>query len=94
MKLEIKFHSELKLARIVSGSRTAVIASVARSLIESIYRSKIRRSRSLVKAIEKVKTFGNQIELITLAEMNRARDAHIERRERMRKSFVASQISV
>ena len=73
--LEAEFRSELELTRIVSGRRTAVETTVAGALAEGVDIGKERCRRTFVETIEKVETFGNQIETEAFAEPDRPRDS-------------------
>ena len=83
----------MKLARVERSRRAAVIAAVFRALSEGVDIGEKRRCRGFIKAVEKVETFGDQFEARSLAETNRTRNSHIERRERMRHSAIATEIA-
>ena len=93
VNLKIQLRPELELTRVERSRRAAEIAAALAALAEGVDIGEKRRRRRFVKTVEQIETLGNQFKPGAFAEANRAGDAQIERRERMRHTAIASQVS-
>jgi len=94
LSLEVQFHAKLKLSRVKRGGWPAVVTAIAGALAERIDVAEQRCCGGLVKAIEHIEAFRDQIQPNSLAEPNSPHHAEVERSKLMRDAHIASEAAV
>ncbi len=92
--LEVKFQSELKLARVEGRGRLAVVPAAAGSLSERIYHRVKGVGRGFVEAIEQIKPSSDYVQTQPLSEVNLTSQPSVKREIAMRDTHVATEGSV